>query len=180
MANWWKIGFFVTLFAFESARETAVIESNDSAKSVAFKSVGNWVFATGSWARRDQRESSLVANSVKYECDQQKSECLIASVEAYDDYFNTPDVVRLPATFEGDIVTLTNDDAECVNYIVRIDTKLEQAFSTRKRKQSSDKNCDMLEPVIESELKSAADISPSDPGKGHFLPIYWTLRKVFS
>lgn len=57
--NWWKIGFFVMLVAFEFMREIAVLSANSppAISGNAFVSeLGPFVMARGRWVRLDKDE----------------------------------------------------------------------------------------------------------------------------
>lgn len=175
--NWWKIGFFVLLIAFEFTREWAVLASSDRAKiavSANVFSAGGYTTATGQWMRTDGGER-LVPASILIECDEDRGECMEVSTFMLTGSMGTPVIDRFPAQFSPDMVSYENDAPKCARYTVRIDLKLEKVIALRQVKDGPlDKNCDFLEKRVEMTLGSSYD-NLEDPLEGHFVPLFAVL-----
>ncbi len=170
--NWWKIAFFVALFAFEVAREWAVIASAQEARLVASKSVhsfGGLVSAQGMWTRLDGGDR-LVPAVVRIECSRERGECREASISAHDGAVGIPSTNIYPAQFASDAVTYENTDPVCARYSVRIDLKLEKVLAVRTTTGNKLELCKGMEPRIEMQLGDSWD-NLEDPMKGHFVPV---------
>lgn len=171
--NWWKIGFFVILIAFEFAREGAVLEGSTPPTIAANASVSYsepYVFARGRWTRVDKDED-LVPSSVYIECNELSGECIEASVAVWDDAVGTPQVSRFPAKFSNDSVSYQNEFPACVTYSTRIDLKLKKAFAVRQHKEDMpDDLCKGTEERIEMVLGDGWR-TKKDPLEGHFVPL---------
>ena len=121
--NWWKIGFFVMLLAFEFARENAVLEGSTPPTIVGNATVTYnepYISAQGRWTRLDKDED-LVPSSVYIECNEYSKECIQASVTVWDDAVGTPQVRRFPARFAGDSVSYQDETPACENGGAKLD-----------------------------------------------------------
>lgn len=179
--NWWKIGFFVMLFAFEFVREIAVLNINNPPTIIANATVGQlgpYISARGRWTRLDKDED-LVPSSVSIECNEASKECTEASVMVLDGGVGTPNVSRFPAKFEQDSVSYQNDTPACVTYSTRIDLKLKKAFSVRDHKKDAqnDELCKGTEERIEMVLGDGWK-TKKDPLDDHFVPFMRVLAAV--
>lgn len=172
--NWWKVGFFVMLIAFELARELVVVNAAEGAIPSAGKYVstyGNLLTATGSWQRSDGG-SPIVSSTVKIDCFRDTSLCIEAQTTSNEKYFHVPSIDIFPATFSGTSVSYTNDNPDCARYSVLIDAKTERAIATRERKENPKNDfCKKLEKRIAMELGSSWDRPSTDPTKEHFVPL---------
>lgn len=114
--KWWKLAFFVLLFAFEVVREWAVIENATGAQANApfhlFRMEG-YVVANGRWWRTDGG-GKLVPSTVTIECRQETGECVEASVAMFGEYVPAPEMDWFDAQFSPDAVTYLNDRPEWV------------------------------------------------------------------
>ena len=176
--NWWKVAFFVMLFAFELAREWAVIEAHSGAVANAsfnvFRNEG-YVAASGRWERTDG-DGKLEPVTVTVQCRQETGQCLEATTNMMDRSVFAPDVSFYPATFSADSVTYVNDDPACARYTARIDTKLEQVIAVRERKTNQG-NCAMLEPRLSLRLAGGTDADAFSLDD-HFVPIIKIIAAV--
>jgi hypothetical protein len=181
--NWWKVGFFVMLLAFETAREISVVESDQKAIPNVTKSIyGNLelITAQGRWMRSDGG-SPIINSAVTIYCRSDWNQCFEANVLTYGQYFFAPEIDWFDAEFTADGVTYFNDQPKCVTYAVRIDLKQSRAFATRVAKTDGQKNqlCPEREPRAEMEL-GGGYTPDADPFKDHFVPIIRLLSKVMS
>ena len=178
--NWWKVGFFVVLFLFEFAREWAVLAESRGAVPNGMAIVTSYegfTTAKGRWMRIDGG-GSLMPALVTIDCRSDSGQCLEASTTVSDEYVYAPEISRFDAKFTDDAVTYENDVPDCALYSVRIDLKLKKTFAVRERKDNArNVNCAKLEPRIEMQLGDAY-VQDSDPGKGHFVPLFSILRAV--
>ena len=175
--NWWKIGFFVVLAAFELAREVAVIGANSPPRLLTHASVFTWggsTIAEGSWQRIDGG-SALSPAAIRIECDQERGECIEVSVGTYADAIFAPDMDRHEAQFTPDAVTFQNTYPKCAKYTVRIDLRLKKVLGVRERTADKSDMCNKLEQRIEMQLGNGVDYSV-DPLKGHFVPLLSLIR----
>lgn len=180
--NWWKVGFFVALLAFEVAREAAVVAAVENprtyAKAWVFQS-GGYTTATGRWKRIDGGEP-LVPATVTIECRESARQCIEASVALNDNYIGAPAIDLFPATFRPEAVTYENDFPQCAKYTVRIDLGLKKVFAVRERKLSpTNPNCKDLEQRIEMQLADGYD-PDEKPLDGHFLPLFQILFVIIN
>lgn len=171
--NWWKIGFFAMLVAFEFTREVAVLSINSPTTIIGNAWVSEterYVFARGKWTWLD-KEEDLVPASISIECDKALRECMEASVMILDNAVGTPNVSRFPASFDQNSVIYENSTAACVTYSTRIDLKLKRVFAVRQQKQDAEGElCEGTEDRIEMTLGDGWR-NKKDPLEGHFLPI---------
>jgi hypothetical protein len=179
--NWWKLGFFIVLLAFEMAREVAVISASTPAKPISSSLVfgfDGYIKAEGSWKRIDGGEE-LVPGTLAIECERETGRCIEAVTMIHDNYVYAPDISFFNATFTRDTVSFENTTAACVNYSVRIDLKMSKAFAVRTRKANPDNiNCSKLENRIEMQLADGFEVN-DNPAKGHFVPILSIIRALF-
>jgi hypothetical protein len=175
----WKVGFFVALFAFEVAREWAVVASADEPKLATIATVTNWnglVTAEGRWTRIDDGQR-LTPNIVRIECWQDRGECNEVFVQVNGDFVGAPTINTFKAKFSPEAVTYENDGSICVHYSTRIDLRLKKAFAVRTKKESNDPNCRRMESRIEMQLGDGWR-DAKDSLKGHFLPVFDTLAAL--
>ena len=179
--NWWKVAFFVALFAFELAREFAVLASAEVAEPNATLQVfGGEGFATarGRWTRSDGGDP-LVRATVNIECYRDRGECIEASTMMRGIYVYAPEIDRFAASFTDGAVTYENDIPDCAKYSVRIDLRMERVFAVRERKENpTNPNCAQLERRIDMQLSDS--YQSSDPLEGHFVPLFYVISKVVS
>lgn len=177
--NWWKIGFFVALFAFEVTREIAVMASDKEVQpnsNFYMTVLDDLVTAEGSWKRLDGGEK-LMTSAVNIECWRSKGTCIEAYSNTMDGYVYAPIVDTFDATFGPDAVTYENDLPDCAKYSVRMDFKLKKVFAVRDRKENpSNPNCAKLEKRIEMQLASGYEYH--NPADGHFVPVVSILATV--
>ena len=176
--NWWKIGFFVALVAFEVAREVAVISSATEATPNGSASVfqhDGYVAASGTWKRIDGG-SKLSPVVVALDCRAETGNCIEATTGMSERYVYPPDITVHDATFTADAVTFVNDVPDCARYTVRIDTELNKAFAVRQRKENpANPRCRDIEDRIEMQLADGFEIDPSRYDD-HFLPLLRIIK----
>jgi len=181
--NWWKIGFFVMLIAFELAREVAVIGSDQQAQPNASKLVftfdnGRYITASGRWKRSDGGDR-LQPGTVTIECRRDRGQCVEAMVNSIDTSYFAPTLDWFDATFTDRGVRYVNDNAACARYEVVIDTVQKRAFATRERKPNpANPMCKNLEDRIAMELGDGFE-PVSDSLKGHSAPLFQIIIGVF-
>lgn len=91
--NWWKVGFFVALLAFEFTRELLVLTEAQGATPNAMAHVFSYdgfVTVQGSWKRIDGG-GSLVPGTVTIECRRETGQCVEASTMINDEFVHAPD-----------------------------------------------------------------------------------------
>lgn len=180
--NWWKIGFFIALFAFELTREYAVLAEAQGAMPNAFANVygtEGYAAAQGQWTRIDGGDR-LVPATVTIQCRQERGECIEVSTMVYDDYVSAPDVDLFRASFSPQAVTYENDIPECARYSVRIDLRLQQVLAARERKERpTNPACANMERRIEMRLADSNDSRPNALD-GHFVPLIRIVAAIFS
>lgn len=172
--NWWKIGFFVSLIAFEAAREVAVVESQSAAEPAVLASVyqvGDLVTAEGRWRRIDHKDD-LMPNTVHIQCLRNEGKCTEAATNSLiGRSFGSPEINTLDAVFTPEAVTYSND-YPCVTYSVRIDLKLEKVFAVRDGKKDHFQGmCKDLEPRIEMRLGNGFEDGDLERQPKHFVPL---------
>jgi hypothetical protein len=182
--NWWKVGFFVALLAFEFTRELLVVTEAQGAipnASAQVFSYDGFVKVEGSWKRIDGG-GSLVPGTVVIECRRESGQCLEASTMIHDEYVYAPDLSYFNATFTPDSVSYVNDVPDCAKYSVRIDLEMKKAFAVRQKKaQATNPACAALENRIEMQIADGYETHTAehDPFKGHFVPILSLLKAIF-
>ena len=180
--NWWKVGFFVMLIAFEFAREFAVVNAGEGATPAVGKYIsgyGNVLTATGSWQRSDGG-SPIISGTVQIECFRDTNICIEAQVTSNGKYFHAPSIDIFRARFSGTSVSYTNDNPDCAKYSVLIDVKTERAIATRDGKENpKNEFCKKLEKRVAMELGSSWDRPWKDPTKEHFVPLLQLVLGVF-
>jgi hypothetical protein len=177
--NWWKLGFFVTLFAFEGAREVAVLESSKPVDLAAIKTVsqfGDLIHAEGVWIRNDNGER-LLPLLVTIECNRSEGNCLEASTRVLPGRsVVTPTAESYPARFGPGTVEYQGKGV-CTNYSVRIDVKAEEAYQTRTRTKDNSPNCRIYGSKLSARLGNGwDDLKPAL--EGHFVPLFSILKAV--
>lgn len=179
--NWWKIGFFVMLFAFELAREWAVLASAQEAwpnVSYQFDSYDGFTKARGVWKRIDKGDK-LVPVAVTIECRRELNQCVEMSTSMRGNSVFAPEAEWFDATFSADGISYQNTNPVCVTYAVRIDTRMEKVFAVRTRKPNpNNEMCKEMEPRIESQLADGFDNHDFDAKKGHFVPIVSLISAI--
>lgn len=177
--NWWMIGFFVALLAFEIAREMVVLEAADRPALTGgeqFFNSNGLTIAEGSWLRTDEGDA-LVRSSVHIECDQSREECLEATVNVDGNSVSLPFVERFAAQFSPDFITYENNNPVCVRYTTMIDLRLKKVRAVRQKNASKEELCKTLEDRVEMQLVNGSDVSV-DPFEGHFVPIIQVLFAI--
>lgn len=180
--NWWKPAFFIAAFAFELAREIAVISSSTPAEPISQSmvfAIDGYVQAEGSWKRIDDGEE-LVPNTVSIQCERTTGKCIEASTTLSERYVFAPEISQFEAKFTPEAINYENKNATCADYSVRIDLKMKKAFSVRTRKENPQNSaCSKLEPRIEMQLTDGYKIR-RDTMEGHFVPILSILKAVLN
>jgi hypothetical protein len=177
--NWWKIGFFCALLAFEVTREIAVIEAAGGPTVSVLATVtsfNGWTTAQGSWRRIDGG-GKLVPVAVRIECDRERGQCTEATVNVFDNSVSAPVVERFDARFTPDAISYENNSPICVHYSTRIDLRLEKVISVRQRTADKSEICNTMEQRVEMQLADGWD-STDDGLKGHFVPVLSLLRAL--
>lgn len=177
--NWWKIGFFLLLIAFEIAREAAVLASEDRPKLLVSKAVlgsGDYITAQGRWRRTDGGDP-LTPSLTRIDCDRAQGTCRVIEVIIHDDYVWPPDVDEFEAQFVADGARYSWE-AGCVRYDVRLDTSTSQATSVRSilppSEQNSASGCQsVLDDRIEMVLSdgTSSELGDFKLPRDQFLPI---------
>lgn len=178
--NWWKVAFFVSLFALELAREIAVLAvaagASPNASAIVF-SLGGYVKAQGSWKRIDGG-GPLMPTTVTIECRRETGKCVEASTSIHDEYVYAPELDWFDATFSQDAVSYVNDFPVCARYSVRLDLKMQKVFAVRERKKNpTNPNCTNLEQRIEMQLADGHE-SKRNTSEGHFVPIFSAIAAL--
>lgn len=178
--NWWKVAFFVTLFAFEIAREMTVLAMADKAQPNSDARLfiyDGYVLAQGSWKRIDGGER-LVPGTVTIECQRETGKCVEAWTMISDGFVYAPELDWFDADFATDAVSYVNDVPNCVRYSVRLDLKMEKVFAIRDRKPApTDARCSNMEQRIEMQLGDGYE--PGQPVlDGHFVPLFSVVAAV--
>ena len=179
--NWWKIGFWLALLAFEITREFAVVVSQSppflgGAFFIETVRPGR-VIASGKWERIDGGEPILpVLTSI--DCKQELGSCVIAETVLWDkDRIFPPNIETFSANFSDNAVTFVNDAAICVKYSVRLDLDLKKAISLREPlKGATGSICEAAKDRMEMRLVEPVRPSDWDDFGGHFLPIVKGLK----
>lgn len=177
--NWWKIAFFVALFAFEVAREMAVLASAQKPSIITLASVftyNGWTVAEGLWTRIDGGEK-LIPSLVRIECDQDQGECKEVSVNVYNQSVFAPHLSIYKAAFTPDSITYENTEPSCVRYNTRIDLKLKKTISVRERTANKSKACNHMERRMEMQLGNGWDLTDNSL-KEHFVPVLSVLKAI--
>ena len=171
--NWWKIGFFVMLFAFEVTREIAAVAINPPPKvaTAAFMSATNtFTRASGRWVRIDGG-GALMPGATVIECRELESRCIEATARMIDGFVGEPIVDDFEAKFTPEAITYENDTPGCVRYSVTLDFKLKKVFAVRERKQGVDlPGCSIVEDRMEMTLGDGYQ-KGEDPMGDNFVPI---------
>lgn len=179
--NWWKIGFFVLLLVFEVTRELVVIQNavpvQPNVKVNLFHAV-DYTSVSGIWKRTDGG-SELLPVLVTIQCRTADGFCTEATANYDKQYVFPPELTRLDAEFQPDIITYVNDTPLCVQYITRLDLKLEKVSMVRQAKPNGGEMCKGHEERIEATL--ADGFAPVENyTKDHFLPILSAFKLAFS
>ncbi len=179
--NWWKIGFFVVLFAFELAREWAVLAAAQQAWpniSYQFDSYDGFTKARGIWKRVDGGEG-LVPVAVTIECRRELGKCVSMSTSMNGMSVFAPEADWFDATFSADGVSYENALPVCVTMAVKIDTRMGKVFAVRTRKPNTqDEMCKGMEARIETQLADGFDNHNFDSTRGHFVPIVSLISAI--
>jgi hypothetical protein len=177
--NGWKLGFFVALFAFEVAREWAVLASSERPLLATVATVTSGyglVTADGRWTRIDGGEK-LAPTAVAIKCWRDRKECTETSVQLFEGTVMAPETDTFPAEFSPDAVTYENTQPLCVRYWVRIDLRLKKVIGVRERTDNKSADCGRMEPRVEMQLGNGYD--PTDnPTDKHFVPVFQLLGAV--
>lgn len=184
--NWWKIGFFIILFAFEVARELLVLKGGDKAQPITsahFYSWDGYVSVQGSWSRIDGG-GKLTPGTITIECVESQAQCTEATVMIYNNLVYAPEIDRFEAKFSADAVTYQNTVPGCVTYSVRLDRKLKKAFAVREKKEPVKSDlCKDFEKRIEMQVADGFMAEKSGAFlEGHFVPVLcgiWQILRLF-
>ena len=178
--NWWKIGFFVALIAFEIAREFAVLSFAEGASPSVLADVahfGDYTTARGRWRRIDGGDR-LSPTTVTIECRQDIGKCIEASTWVNDKFVGAPELDWFDADFKAEAISYENDLPKCAKYSVRIDLKLDKVFAVRERKEEAkDAACAKLERRIEMQLGDGFDAEDNSIND-HFVPVFQIIAAV--
>ena len=205
--NWWKIGFFLALFAFELVREVAVVSAASHAHPEASgrgilnvtsdaRQRGNeWVRARGAWKRIDAKvavisppsgiwdpiyaESKIIPGITTIECHKEMNKCFVSSVEIHRDIVSYPKIGIYESKFTERYVTYTDYSPLCYNYIIKIEFNSDKisAFGHRKNFENSD-CAQVLEEVRLAFFQG--EVSGGGGPDGHFVPIISTAATIVS
>lgn len=185
--NWWKVAFFLALFAFEVAREWIVIANAASiGGGTIFRvsAVGDHATANGEWIRVDGGEP-IKRNAVNIVCQRGWGGCMEIQAELLGQSIEIwPTFYAAEWVSEG-LLTYSKNDAECVRYGVTIDARQHRVTSSRQLREDAPEKCRKLEERIAMELADGIrHTSTVDRGlyDGHFLPvigsIVWLMDKL--
>lgn len=192
--NWWKIGFFVLLFALEVAREIIVL-GNDASNVEAQPLIAEIVFSmggdtrvTGTWTRTDGGDP-LVTTGVAIRCIEKNGICIEAAYKTNGLNVYAPDITIYDAEFGANHITFRDASSACMNYLTRIDLATKKVTRIRERRLLEDdasalspeikQLCDTSDDRIEMVLSDTDNRrSPKDPLEGHFLPIFSAVSWV--
>lgn len=181
LLNWWKVAFFVMLLVFEVTREIVVIQNAVPVQpnvKVSLFGTTDFTSVSGIWKRTDGG-SELLPVLVTIQCRSADKFCTESTVSYDKQYVFPPELTRLDAEFQPDMITYVNDTPLCVQYITRLDLKLKKVSMVRQAKSSMGENCKGNEERIEATL--ADGFVPAEYyTKGHFLPILSAFKLVFS
>lgn len=183
--NWWKIGFFVALTAFEGAREIAVMESDGPPNfaigaPVSYRSPdGGLVTAQGRWHRTDGGEP-LVPAVISIECWRERGSCVMATTSKNNGYISIPDIEQRDATFTETGAEFTDDWRECNKLFVRIDGVHKVTNAVRLAKPSDDPMCKGSERQIQMQL-GGFDVKEHERWrKKHFVPLITLVTSILN
>lgn len=174
--NWWKIAFFVCLFAFEIAREIAVIANNEPVPFRAIAGVYSgkeWSTAEGQLQRIDGG-AALSPVLVSIQCSRSKQSCTEVTVSEILGSISPPNFEVFPARFEADAIVFDNTRPLCARYRTRIDFRLQKTFSLRESTADKSEMCKGTEDRIEMQLGDS--LLDGDLAGKHFLPLFALLR----
>jgi hypothetical protein len=181
LLNWWKVAFFVMLLVFEVTREIVVIQNAVPVQpnvKVSLFDATDFTSVSGIWKRTDGG-SELLPVLVTIQCRSADKFCTESTVNYDKQYVFPPELTRLDAEFQPDMITYVNDTPLCVQYITRLDLKLKKVSMVRQAKPSVGKMCKGNEERIEATL--ADGFVPAEYyTKGHFLPILSAFKLAFS
>lgn len=174
--NWWKIGFFVALIAFEAAREIAVIESDAPPNfaigaPISYRSPdGGLVSAQGRWHRTDEGEP-LEPAVLSIDCWRERGSCVMATTSSNDGYISIPDIRQRNATFTETGAEFTDDWPVCNKLFVRIDAVHNLTTAVRTAKPSKDPMCKESDREIPMRLDGFDTEEHERWRKKHFVPL---------
>ena len=174
--NWWKPAFFVTLIAFELAREVAVLNAMGPPVAIGVENIyrdesGGYIRADGLWQRTDGG-GRLVTMPTTILCDRTlELECTVASSMLSNGYVHIPRLDRIDANFTDTGVEWFEDHPLCYTNFVRIDAKNKLVTATRKSKNSNDPLCKGTEELIQSKLGGYDLAAEKAERDRHFLPV---------
>lgn len=180
--NWWKIGFFVMLAAFEFTRELLVLKSGGApapnARAVLMQ-LTNYTTVSGVWKRTDNGEE-LAPTLVTIECYEADGFCMEATNHWDKDYVFAPKLTRLNAEFRPDMITYVNDAPLCIQYVVRLDLNLKKVSMVREQKAqhgTCDENFERIEATLVDGIESSIE-RKQEYYKDQFLPILSGLKAL--
>ena len=180
--NWWKIGFFVALFAFECAREIAVIEGASGAQPnvrFALDRYERYTNATGVWKRTDGGGNMSPA-IIQIDCYESRGSCVVADVQMTQRDVFPPNISTVDAQFAPDSINFTVESG-CTNLTYRLDFKLNKVNAIREAKPVTNNN-DALCNNIQERIDLTLVDSPKsyEVTKGNFLPIFSFVKLLFA
>jgi hypothetical protein len=182
--NWWKIAFFILLVVFEFTREFAVLGADTALmpKIAVMASVfrhGQFSYVSGRWVRIDGGEA-FYPTTVTIQCDEDKKECVQATISMINGYITSPDINIYRANFTANTISYQDDGPLCVRYTVKIDFELQKVFSTRERKDGPDKEtCQGRERRVELTLGGGYQPT-AKPFGDHWVPLVDATFSLFA
>lgn len=182
--NWWMIGFFVVLLAFEVAREMAVIFANEPARpfggSYSFYKNEDFFKASGSWIRSGDG-SKIIPQTTTIECAPYLGGCITATVSSYENRYTNPYIdVFFDAVFRNGGVSYVDASPMCATLYVNIDTTQSRVTATRVKK-TGDLPAEICGPEMEDRVTMELGSYPRSHGfelGDHFVPILRALRSM--
>jgi hypothetical protein len=178
--NWWKMGFFTALIAFEIAREIIVVQADAQAEpNVNFNlfRYQDFTAAAGGWKRTDKDEK-MTPTVIKIECEQSRGTCTMVDTHMYKLCVFEPNIQTFDARFTPDGITFADESAACTTLKFRVDFSMKKVNAIREKKVNPDKgfSCDNLEDRLDLTLADSGYDTP-DIGK-HFVPLISALLTV--
>ncbi|MBJ7441542.1 hypothetical protein EPO44_18475 [bacterium] len=178
--NWWKMGFFTALIAFEIAREIIVVQADAQAQpNVNFNlfRYQDFTAATGVWKRTDKNEK-MTPTVIKIECEQSRGSCTMVDTHMNELWVFEPNIQTFDARFTSDSITFADESAACVTLKFRVDFAMKKVNAIREKKVNPDKGfpCDKMEDRLDLTLADSGYDTP-DIGE-HFVPLISGLLAV--
>lgn len=155
--NWWKLGFFIALVAFEFAREIAVLEANEpmGGQMLTMGNYAGLIHAEGQWVRSDGG-SSIQPGTVAIDCFREWNTCIEASTVLSDTGIRwastSLDLYEIEEISDSGL-TYVGTASDCALYRVRIDLRQQRVVATRTAKEAATGLvCSALEKRVEMQL----------------------------